>query len=136
MVYCRPLVRLSVVQPLWQTTGRRQVQSTPWHELHSPSTWLSSEDDFFFRPDGTQTPSVSSGLLSHLQLVFSYLKHIKGSPFKGPPNGEHVDQLRVGSVHLKHPGLYLQGRKIVFVSSNVCLCIRRTKTVINKSKNI
>ena len=36
-----------------------------------------------------------------------YLKHIERPAFVGLPYGEHVHQVRMGPVHLKHPPLNL-----------------------------
>lgn len=41
----------------------------------------------------------------------SYLKHIKWPSLIRLPDGEHVNQVGLGSVHLKHPALDLKDRK-------------------------
>lgn len=47
----------------------------------------------------------------HLLQCLSYLEHIEPPPFVRLPDGEHIDQVGVGSVHFKHPALDLQSKK-------------------------
>lgn len=106
--------------PLWRTTGRRRVLSTPWHGRHSQSTRPSSDADFSFLSDRAWSPSVLSSasvcmrapvtLRVTILWFFSNLKHVKWPALIGLPDGEHVNQTGLSSVHFKHPALNLKER--------------------------
>lgn len=54
---------------------------------------------------------VASFFASVFSFFLSYLEHIKLSALVRIPNREHVDQVRLRSVHFKHPALDLNVRK-------------------------
>ena len=50
-------------------------------------------------------------ILACVSCSLSYLKHVKWPPLVRLPDGEHVDQVGLSSVHLKHPALDLEKGK-------------------------
>lgn len=106
--------------PLWRTTGRRRVLSTPWRGRHSRSTQPSSDADFSFLSErawslsGLSSVSACTHTLWTLRVTllwfFSNLQHVKRPALIGLPNGEHVNQMGLGSVHFRHPALNLKDR--------------------------
>lgn len=103
----------------WQKAG--PIHSLAWtpQSIHTAFFWWR----FFFPIWQGQKHHDQSGMCAFvclcgiilrvcLLIIFpSYLEHIKLSPLVRLPNGEHVDQVGLGSVHFKHPALDLNGRR-------------------------
>ena len=79
-----------------------------WWRLLFP-IWQETSTIFWVLPQPGVTSFVCVCVCVSCSL--SYLKHVKRPPLIRLPDGEHVDQVGLSSVHLKHPVLDLEKGK-------------------------